>query len=61
MPSKVIAFDEVERKPNFGCVDFGLSFHVLSISGRGSVGFFYRGILRLSSNIFNSLLEYDAI
>ena len=44
-------------------MDFGLSFHVLSISEvvRGSVGFFCGGILRLRSIIFNSPFEYVVI
>ena len=40
-------------------MDFNLSFNVLSI--RGSVGFFCRGISRLSSIILNSPFEYDVI
>ena len=41
-----------------------LSISMLSISAldlRGSVGFFCRGILRLSSIILNSPFEYDVI
>ena len=37
------------------------AFFQCALDLRGSVGFFRRGILRLSSIIFNSPFEYDAI
>ena len=37
------------------------SFFQCALDLRGSVGFFHRGILRLSSIIFNSPFEYDVI
>ena len=39
-------------------MDFGLS---CALDLRGGVGFFCRGILRLSSIIFNIPYEYDVI
>ena len=45
-----------------GNVDFGPSFnHQCALDLRRSVRFFRRGILRLSSIMFNSPFEYDVI